>query len=599
MIWPSGWTRLPDRGPVPAYRMGNGGPDVVLVHGMEDRFDTWTEVATALAHVARVTAFDLPWRPRSDYEWFAGSSPGECLEHALDAHGLVGAFVLAHSFGAWATLEALGRGVDLAAVVLVAPLYCTADEAADPATVDAIRSALQGTVAEEIGLRMVDRPCSGSEVEAHIVAMTSEDALARALPAIVSCMRRSPTLRLPALTTRVRIVASRDDPSMSPRATAEIAVISPYLSVRAVPGEAHALHRTQPTLLLTEAAATFGLAVSVASSAPADASPPLPHREEHRLMSQEFLAGDPASITTHPRYEGANIRTWVGFKHFMFLVEEAVLQYFRDRGCGAQSLYHEYGLGLAIIDSSVQLPHALEIDDLVVCSVQAAPRQRGGPGAQLVAEIVLRQGTDETPALRGKVTVALVREQGRPAKPAPERLLPFVVDTVGEVGGESRSLALSEGQDVADVLLGQHEGGYVWSWRAPYYYCHFSDRLQHSAFTRALESVVDNFLHDRGLGIGRLLRERSWIPVVSRARVRLHASAHMEEVIHTVFRVNDILMNTTFTATMECWVRRGDELILVASGTIMHGYVVSRGENAGDVAVLDPTTQAGLLGVAA
>ena len=33
-----------------------------------------------------------------------------------------------------------------------------------------------------------------------------------------------------------------------------------------------------------------------------------------------------------PRYEGANIRTWIGFKHLMYLAEEAVLEWLRIRG---------------------------------------------------------------------------------------------------------------------------------------------------------------------------------------------------------------------------------------------------------------------------
>ena len=40
----------------------------------------------------------------------------------------------------------------------------------------------------------------------------------------------------------------------------------------------------------------------------------------------------PLVHTTRPSYEGANIRTWVGFKHFMYLVEESVLAWLRGSG---------------------------------------------------------------------------------------------------------------------------------------------------------------------------------------------------------------------------------------------------------------------------
>ncbi len=319
-------------------------------------------------------------------------------------------------------------------------------------------------------------------------------------------------------------------------------------------------------------------------------------------MSDQLLSAGAVSIATHPRYEGANIRTWIGFKHFMYLVEEAVLEYFREQGHGVQGLFRDHGIGLEIVDCSAQLPHALEIDDHVLVTVSPAPRQREGRGAAFVAEITTGPDDAEVTALKAKLRVVLVREADGPAAgamPVPEALLPYVVDALEDVTDGREPIGIRPDQSPAEVLAPEGSGAYLWSWRAPYYYCHFSDRVQHSAFVRTLESVVDNFLHDRGLPIGGLLRDRAWIPVVSRARVRLHAAAHMEETVHTVFRVDDILLDTTYTATMECWVRRDGQLVLVASGTIMHGYAVSRGEAAGTVARLDPATQAALLGVGA
>jgi acyl-CoA thioesterase FadM len=111
-----------------------------------------------------------------------------------------------------------------------------------------------------------------------------------------------------------------------------------------------------------------------------------------------------------------------------------------------------------------------------------------------------------------------------------------------------------------------------------------------------MEEVVDRFLHDRGLGVGKLLDERGWIPVVSRARVRLLADAHMEETVHTVFTVQDFLKDISYTATVDHYVRRGDQLVHIATGTIMHGYAVSRGPQAGTVAVLDEATKNAMLG---
>lgn len=281
---------------------------------------------------------------------------------------------------------------------------------------------------------------------------------------------------------------------------------------------------------------------------------------------------------SRPRYTGANIRTWIGFKTFMLLVEEAVLEWFRERGAGPQRLYHEHGLGLEVVDCSVQLPALLEVDDEV--EVEVAEER---PGRFAVTMRALRGGGSPT-VLRGRVTVALVREADAPgALPAPAGLAPLVVS---EVAGDSGDAPLEPGA----------AGALTWSWRAGYPACHYSDRVQHSAFVAALEDVVDRFLDDRGLSIRRLLVERGWIPVVSRARVRLLAAAHMEETVHTVFAVDEILKRSAYDARMDCWVRRDGSLVRVAMARILHGYAASRGEGAGGLVELDDATVAALTG---
>ncbi len=306
------------------------------------------------------------------------------------------------------------------------------------------------------------------------------------------------------------------------------------------------------------------------------------------------------TLEATPSYEGANIRTWIGFKHFMYLVEAAVLKHFRDNGLGARELYHRHGVGLEVVDSSVQLPHVLEVDDDLEVVVEPTPRQKPGHGASFTARIRIRKGDDKVLALKGKVRVALIAEKDAPSsEPAPPAVSDLVLDEVAALADADEAgsaLPVPDGQDVADVLVPPGSGAYLWSWRAPYFYCHYSDRVQHSAYVRAMEEVVDHFLHDRGLGIGRMLDERAWIPVVSRARVRLTADAHMEEVVHTVFTVRDFIKDLSYTATFDCYVRRADRLVRTATGTIMHGYAISRGEKAGTVAPLDEVTRKALLG---
>ncbi|MEU5911463.1 thioesterase [Micromonospora sp. NPDC047527] len=302
-------------------------------------------------------------------------------------------------------------------------------------------------------------------------------------------------------------------------------------------------------------------------------------------------APTPSVLASRPRYEGANIRTWIGFKHFMYLVEEAVLQWLRDQGHGARELFHEYGLGTEIIDCSVQLPAVLEVDDEVRAEVVA------GTGKRLRVQLSVNRGGQDVVVLRGHVTVALVPETDAPVhRPAPAALSTWETPGLDAATGLRGELALPAGADPASVLTPPGSAAYLWSWRAPYFYCHYSDRVQHSGFVRALEEVVDRFLDDRGISVGRMLAERAWIPVVSRARVRLAEPAHMEETVHTVFHVDDVLRDVMFSGRMDCWVNRGDRLTLVATATILHGYAISRGPDAGQLARLDPEVCAILTG---
>jgi len=296
-------------------------------------------------------------------------------------------------------------------------------------------------------------------------------------------------------------------------------------------------------------------------------------------------------IAGRPRYEGANIRTWIGFKHFMYLAEEAVLHWFREHGLGARQLYHEFGLGLEIVDSSVQLPAYLEVDDEAVATVCA--ERRGRFSVRLSVE---RDGVT-VPVLTGRTVVALVADAPAP-QPPPDELAPLVVVGAAEAATAERRDLEGVHDRVDEVLAAGPGAPFLWSWRARYFHCHFSDRVQHSAYVRALEEVVDRFLADRGISIPRMLSERGWIPVVSRARVQLVADAHMDEVVHTTFTVEDVLKRRAYDGRMDCYVLRDGRLVHTATARILHGYAGAGGDQAGRVVELDDATIAALTGAA-
>ncbi|MEU6720249.1 hypothetical protein ABZ897_53100 [Nonomuraea sp. NPDC046802] len=297
-------------------------------------------------------------------------------------------------------------------------------------------------------------------------------------------------------------------------------------------------------------------------------------------MTLTVGADQTSTLRARPGYEGANIRTWVGFKHFGYLVEAAVLQWFRDRGLGPGRLYHEFGLGLELTDCSMMLPAVLDVDDEVSAQVREV-----APG-----RFSVRLTTTGT-VCRAKATVALVREA---PGGAPDEVAALVVD---EVAGEGRrDLPLPPDSDPLKQLLDGEPGAFGWAWRAPYFYCHFSDRVAHSGYLRTLEETVDRFLADRGISVGTMLDQRGWIPVVSRSRIRMLADAHMEETVLTTFRVREVLGGVSYDARMDCHVARGDRLVHVATADILHGYAVSRGPQAGRLAELDAGVLAALTG---
>ncbi len=293
-----------------------------------------------------------------------------------------------------------------------------------------------------------------------------------------------------------------------------------------------------------------------------------------------------AEVALRPLPEGANVRTWIGFKHFMYLAEQAVTGWFRARGIGPSVLFHEHGVGLSIADCSVQLPAVLDVDDVVDAEVS------GGPERFTVRLLSRRPGMPAV--LRGRVTVALVKEPEAPRfAPLPEDLAPLVIADIADLslaGRPGRAAPAAE-----DVLAPAAPGSFAWSWRVPYYYCQYSHRMQHSGYVRVLEEVVDRHLAECGLGIPAVLRGRGWIPVVSRARVSLLADAAMDETVYTVFTVTDVIKRTCFDARMDCYVRRGGTLVHTAVGQILHAYAIARGEGAGQLAELDDATVAALL----
>lgn len=310
------------------------------------------------------------------------------------------------------------------------------------------------------------------------------------------------------------------------------------------------------------------------------------------------------TYSARPRFEGSNIGTWIGFKHVMYLAEEAVLEHLRERGLSPRRLYEDYGLCCEIVDSDWRILHAMHVDDLVRVQVQPANDTAQGELAHQLDMFVERDGETHKVAA-GQVKVLFRRDNsGTFSGPPPASLAPFVHDEIRRAGSQTVAptgfTASREPGYLDDPIAGQlvsaQDNAFVWRWRAPYFYCHFTERLQHSGYLRLMEEVVDLFLADRGISIRTMLDTRGWIPVVPRARVEMLGEALMEETIYTVYTVEEIFKRLTYTARMDCYVPRNGKAVRMATGRIVHGYARIISPSEWKLVPFDDATMAALHG---
>jgi acyl-CoA thioesterase FadM len=298
-------------------------------------------------------------------------------------------------------------------------------------------------------------------------------------------------------------------------------------------------------------------------------------------------------VELRPRYEGANVGTWIGFKHVNYLIEEAILAWFRAQGWPATDLYHDHGLCLDVVDLDTRIVHALRVDDLVRADVRPVP---GGDGP-LAFTVTLRVSDDGPRMVAAKARVALrLDARDEAVKPPPEALAAHVVSHLG-----TAEPIVVGGADPALLLARRHGGdgphnGIIWRAAVPYYYCHFTERLQMSGYLRLMEEAKHRFVADRGVSIKTLLDEAGWIPAVPHSRLSLCGEALMEEELYTVLTVERIFKRLTYTSRFDTYALRGDVLVPTATGEITHGYAALHGRSEWGLVSFDDRLLAALAG---
>jgi acyl-CoA thioesterase FadM len=299
----------------------------------------------------------------------------------------------------------------------------------------------------------------------------------------------------------------------------------------------------------------------------------------------------------------------------MYLAEEAVLKYFRERGCGPHQLYHEYGLCFEIVDSAVRIFYPLNVDDIVRITVQAESRSQEDDEMTLAVRFFVDRNGVSMKSLSGKVKV-LLRTVGNNVSEgkSPMTLVPYIHHEIIRVAKQlvepppippKTPGVLQNPEDPSDMtsdeaimrrLVQSSTNAFIWKWRIPYYYCHYWDRIQHSGYVALLEEVVPLFLADRGISIRTMLETRGWIPVVSSAQVEILREALMEETLYTVYTVEEVFKDLTYTARMDCYVPRNGTLLHTATGRIVHGSAQIRGRQKWELARFDATSLTALRG---
>jgi acyl-CoA thioesterase FadM len=297
------------------------------------------------------------------------------------------------------------------------------------------------------------------------------------------------------------------------------------------------------------------------------------------------------TVSLTPGFEGANIGTYIGFKHVNYLVEKAVIEHFRRTGLPVGELYERHGLGFDLTDLESRLRGGLFVDDEAVLEVRPVTEDGENLFRFAVTITVPRDGQPKK-IVTAKASAVLRRDDDDrrlPDRvPAPAALDRFTVATIGapEPGdavaatGALVSGGSTDRDPVLDHLLAGRNG-YGWKFRIPYPYVHFYSRMHMSSYLRLMEEAKHRFVDARGISIGAQLAERNWIPAVTHSRVEILGEALLEEDVYTVYTVEDIFKNLLYTARMDCHVVRDGRLTRVATGVITHGWgVVENGNQA-------------------
>ncbi len=283
------------------------------------------------------------------------------------------------------------------------------------------------------------------------------------------------------------------------------------------------------------------------------------------------LATTRTDITEFAHSEGNNVMSWIGFKHIMYLAEQGVLTHFRNAGLGFRRLFEEYGLLIEVVANQGRILHALKLDEEV--RIVVAPDARAASRLQFDISMFVERAGKPVKTYTGKVQVVLHADRSLAMAALAEdlgALAPYVTAD-GAPPAAAEPAVRGDAVEAGEATL-------HWTVTIPYFYCHGNERLKMAGYLRYMEEADARFCQQQGIGVGKLLQGRRWIPAVPSARVRILAPAFIDETLHLEYRVREVVKTLLYTCTMDAWVERDGGRVHVATGEIVHGYaeVLSR-----------------------
>jgi pimeloyl-ACP methyl ester carboxylesterase len=208
----------------------DSGSSIVLVHGLEESWETWTALARRLGGRHRLYALDLPWRAQSSHRWMYRNSSVDLLRSSLALVPQLPHIAVGHSFGANTLLEVLVGGLPRPprAAALLAPLCRPRSRRIDWAffdeSVDRFRTVMRDGVKAHLSGRVAEPP--EPVVEAMLAGI-----LGRVEPgaflALFALLSRAPELSLSQLGLPALVVNGLHDLSSTPETIRELAGAMP------------------------------------------------------------------------------------------------------------------------------------------------------------------------------------------------------------------------------------------------------------------------------------------------------------------------------------------------------------------------------------